>query len=267
MNVLVYCIMRPADPSGLESIRGIGDEPISLVETDGLMAAVSRIVSPDMTPDLKRILQYQKIIEWFHYNSTIIPMRYGCLVGEESEVIRILKDHGEEYKRLLEELEGCEEMGIRILSSGCGVRSSGQRGLCPGGSLTYQANQLKSEIENKPPPHPGQAYLAVRKALYDQEESFNQENETLIEAYRNIFSGLFVKCKKEGPSTRYIRMAVDNTLLFSLYFLVPKDLVNAFRQVFKKIPSKEGQKILLSGPWPPYNFVQVSTQAEEGHDR
>lgn len=254
MNVLVYCIMRPPHPSGLESIKGIGDVPISLVETEGLMAAVSRIVPSEVTPNLKRILLYQKVIEWFHNNGAILPMRYGCLMGEESEMVRILKDHGEDYKRLLGELEGCEEMGIRILSSESGIRSS-----------EYQANQLKSEIEKKPTPHPGQAYLAVRKALYDQEESFNKENEALIEAYRNVFAGLFVKCKREGPSTRHTRMTVDNTLLFSLYFLVPKYLVNDFRRVFQKMPSKEGQKILLSGPWPPYNFAQAST-AGEGHD-
>ncbi len=272
MNVLVYCIMGHPHPSGLESLRGIGDEIISLVETDGLMAAVSRIVTPDATPNLKRILHYQKIIEWFHNDSTIIPMRYGCLVAEESEVVRILKEHGDEYKRLLGELEGCEEMGIRILSSefdSLRRDSTGPRvnnfvalgkGISPG---DCQANQSTPDLGNKPSPHPGQAYLAVRKAHYVQEESINQENEALIEAYRNVFAGLFVKCKKEGPSTRHARMPVDNTLLFSLYFLVPKYLVNTFRLVFKKIPSKDGQKILLSGPWPPYNFAHASTQAGE----
>ncbi len=248
MNVLIYCIFEYPHPSGLESLKGLGDEPLSLIETDGLMAAVSRIVPPEVTPDLKRLLQYQKIIEWFHNNGAIIPMRYGCLVAEESEVIRILKKHGEEYKRLLRELEGCEEMGIRILGS------------------EYRANQLKSEIENKPSSHPGQAYLASRKVLYDQEESLNKENRALSEAYREVFAGLFVKCKEEGPSILPTRRAVDNNRLLSLYFLVPKPLLNPFRRAFQRMPSKEGRKILLSGPWPPYNFVHSPKRHNEAFE-
>lgn len=256
MSTLIYCIFEHPPPSGLEAIKGIGGEPLSLVEANGLIAAVSPIVPPDLTPNLERLRQYQTIIEGFHNDCTVIPMRYGCLVAEESEVIRILKIHGEEYRRLLRELEGCDEMGIRVLRSASAPdEPPRQTGSGPGGSLEHQANQIKFTIQNKPSDHPGQAYLAVRKAHYHDEETINRETMALIEDYRKVFAGLFVKLKKEGPSRGRTRTAVHKTLLFSLYFLVPKKSVKAFRRVFQGLPDKEGQKILLSGPWPPYNFV------------
>jgi hypothetical protein len=42
--------------------------------------------------------------------------------------------------------------------------------------------------------------------------------------------------------------------LLSFYFLVPRDAVKHFRQVFLNISQDSAAKLLLSGPWPPYNL-------------
>ena len=41
----------------------------------------------------------------------------------------------------------------------------------------------------------------------------------------------------------------------SLYFLVKRGAVESFRQAFRRIERAESARLLLSGPWPPYNFV------------
>jgi hypothetical protein len=43
--------------------------------------------------------------------------------------------------------------------------------------------------------------------------------------------------------------------LLSLYFLVPGSAVESFRQAFRHLSATEPARLLLSGPWPPYNFV------------
>ena len=43
--------------------------------------------------------------------------------------------------------------------------------------------------------------------------------------------------------------------LLSLYFLTPKSRAEEFRKMARKISAPRGVKLLLSGPWPPYNFV------------
>jgi hypothetical protein len=47
--------------------------------------------------------------------------------------------------------------------------------------------------------HPGRAYIASRKAYYEQEERFAKEISTVIEGYHAAFAGLAVKCKAEIP--------------------------------------------------------------------
>jgi hypothetical protein len=44
---------------------------------------------------------------------------------------------------------------------------------------------------------------------------------------------------------------------------VPRAAVEAFRRAARHLHPKESVKLLLSGPWPPYNFVDsLATETE-----
>jgi len=47
----------------------------------------------------------------------------------------------------------------------------------------------------------------------------------------------------------------NGTVILSLYFLTPESKVNHFRETFGQVAESKGVHALLSGPWPPYNFV------------
>jgi hypothetical protein len=91
-------------------------------------------------------------------------------------------------------------------------------------------------------------------AHYAVEDRLAGENGLLLERCREVFDGLFVKCKSEYPSFRNYRSVTRDSIL-SIYFLIPRSLVETFCRVFKQFRLEEPAKLLLSGPWPPYNFV------------
>src|SRR3972149_1891686 len=121
MTCLVYGIVfsRPGGPvsapppPGLPP--GVGGAPVRLIEERGLGAAVSRIEPPDLTPNVARALSYAGVVEALHADRAVLPMRYGCLFEEERQVVELLRVHGEEYAGLLRGLDGCVEMGVRVL--------------------------------------------------------------------------------------------------------------------------------------------------------
>lgn len=256
MNYLLYCILQRPFKSEGESLLGVGNQPVTLLHQSGLSAAVSRIESPDLTPNIPRLRAYQKVVESLFSHHTVIPMRYGCLFEEESQVRRTLQEHGEEYRTLLAEMEGCVEMGIRILIADCGLRK-----------VECHTNPSKSEVQNQKSeicnPSPGHQYLMLRKAEYAEEERFSKKYIGVMEKIAAAFAGLFVKCKREIPATRNLHFATPNSLLLSLYFLVSRDSVVPFQKVFGEISLEESIRLLLSGPWPPYNFV-LSGQFQKG---
>jgi len=236
MSYMVYCIFSDSKMPGRETGLGVGGQPVFLLSKNGLGAAFSDLPPSDFTPDIPRILSYQKIVESFNHEHTVIPMRYGCKFEQESEIVQFLEKHHQQYNALIGELAGHLEMGIRLLrekEEDQGLEDSFLASVC---------------LDGIPPlSNPGRAYLSKRKEYYDQEKRFSQENRILTEKFRVEFAGLFTKWKAET--------SVSHLPLLSLYFLVPRGFVEPFRKVFRHLRSEKGLKILLSGPWPPYNFA------------
>lgn len=238
MRYLLYCVLASPQYRNQETLLGLDGQPIYLVAGNGLSAAISKVFHQELTPDVSRILTYKEVVESFHRNHTVIPMRYGSLFDQESQVKRFLEERQEEYDSLLRELKDCVEMGIRVMIFDFRFSISDLKG-----------EGKQSRTQNPQSTIPGRAYLAGRRAHYEQQERINKEMDIVIQRCRDAFAGLFVKYKVEYPS-------IQNQLL-SLYFLVPRDSVEPLRKAFQHMRVKESEKILLSGPWPPYNFVML----------
>jgi len=252
MKYLLYCILeKPPAIQGPENIPGIEGEPVALITKSGLSAAVSKISGADLAPELDKLLAYGKVIESFHRNYAVIPMRFGCLLENRPQLAGLLERNSLKYKRLLQELEGCAEMGIRFLPPG------ERPGLVPQPRSDPLSVNSKANPAGRDPSDPsGRAYLVRRKTHYDLEDKSIKRIEDVIHSCRKVFAGLYLQCKTETRSA----FAPPRTLrppLFSLYFLVSKNCVEPFRQVFRETCAKGSGELLLTGPWPPYNFAML----------
>ncbi|MBN2140881.1 MAG: GvpL/GvpF family gas vesicle protein [Desulfovibrionaceae bacterium] len=142
MSRLVYCILpRPATDLGAHG-TGVDGQPVCLVSHRDLSAATSLLSRKNMQPDISRLRAYERVVALFHSRSAVIPMRYGCAADDESQVVRMVMEHAEEHGLLLKELEGCTEIGLRILPAGQPLPampppSPAGDGACPRTGLDY----------------------------------------------------------------------------------------------------------------------------------
>jgi hypothetical protein len=278
VSYLLYCILNSPKTQSPVALVGVDGQPVFLLSNDGLSATVSKIQHQHISYNISWLLAYKQVIEAFHNDLAIggvIPMRYGYLFKERSQVIQILKKSRVKYISLLKELEGCVEMGIRVLISDRRMRNA-----------EYESQKLQTPQSVTS----GKAYLAARKAHYSQQETVSKEMCRVINRCREAFASLFVKCKTEQssiinpwprpglPRSSYGRPDMEQQQkqgiiqstsrqggqqssiqdpMLSLYFLVQKGAVDPFRKAFRHIHSNGSARLLLSGPWPPYNFVQL----------
>ena len=77
-----------------------------------------------------------------------------------------------------------------------------------------------------------------------------ERQDELVKTLCQPLSGLFVRRKVESPSRE--------EPLLSLYFLVPRTSVECFREATRQCLKDGPAKPVVSGPWPPYNFVDFS---------
>ncbi len=250
MSFLFYCICRHPRPELSGPLLGVGGRPVYQVAHRFLSAAVSMIARADLAPDVPRIQAYERVVLSFHRQDTVIPMRYGCVLEQETQVIQLLEEHGPQYEAILQELEGCVEMGLRVLLPAASLATVSPGGL-EGSREDVERHPLDPAVT---PECPGLAYLTARKAHYVHQDRWTQEYRQAADRCLAQFAGLFVKCKTEAPSPRLP--------LLSLYFLVPRNAVESFRQAFRHLIETESARLLLSGPWPPYNFVTRGSNLE-----
>jgi hypothetical protein len=253
MKYLLYCISERPPQDGREVPLGIDGRPVYLLEKNGICAVVSAIEEAGPPEDAPSAMTFHKVIEFFNLRSTVIPLRFGAYLDKEIEIARLLERQGRKYERLLNELSGAVEMGIRIVIR----KLTGPVALAPG---AVQA--ASSESDNS-----GESYLKRRKAHYELESMKAEELKSLEIICRTAFDGLYIKFKSEVSLPGSGLTAKRD--LVSFYFLSPRGSIEEFRQTYVGFKGRLDAKSMLSGPWPPYNFVLPTdfTECEIGTRR
>jgi hypothetical protein len=245
VSYLVYCILNGHHGPARPSIRGVRDQTVWVVECDGLCAAVSEAgASADRAAietahdigalRLELLVPYAKVVEAYNRGETVVPMRYGCRFESVIEVRNWIRERAGQFHALLARLDGCVEMGVRAL-----LREAGEpgRGVDSGPAPVVEASigALSST---------GAAYLAARRARY----AITERAERTTRIVRNALSGRFRESIAEtrGPGA---------SPMVSLYFLVERGALGGFRAAFGRIGGAAGAALMLTGPWPPFNFV------------
>ena len=218
MKHLLYCIFRPDLDQPLE-------EPgMCVVASGSLAAVVSPLEEATPTPSVASLLAYERVVEAIYARGAVIPLRYGCVVESRSAVVQLLKEHRPQYEAILGRLRDMAEMGIRVL--------------CP----------ARSETVAEIPLSPGAAYLASLRNSYGSTSSFAPGETQLADQIAGLLSGHYLEQQREISP-------VEQGRLVSMYFLTPKIEVEGFRNKARQIQPPSGTKLLLSGPWPPFNFA------------
>ncbi|MBN1841097.1 MAG: GvpL/GvpF family gas vesicle protein [Deltaproteobacteria bacterium] len=245
MAYLLYCILNRPQDRELKTITGVGDQPVLLVSTHGLSAAVSKSRDRIVAPETTEVIAYKKVVETFHRGHTVIPMRFGCFLDNESQISRLLEDRHDQYKVLLRDLDGCVEMGIRMM-----IKTS--RLPIP----DWEGQSWQPGTGNPAPETSGRAFLEARRSYYKKENTVDEIMNKAAHRCQEAFSGVFAKYKKEGSRHGgFQSLSASQNPILSLYFLVSRDGVASFCRVFRNAHWPKYTKLLLSGPWPPYNFV------------
>ena len=229
MSYLVYCILK-APVAGGWPASGVLGRDVFFVTARGLAAAVSEAASLENAPPVAELLAYGRVVEELFSKQAVVPLRYGCFLEGLPAVQRILEEGERPYAELLNGLDGCVEMGVRLLF--------------PEGAVTPTPTPFLQETK----PVDGGGYLAQRRAHYRLRDEDTRQHQALLDRYVQAFAGLHCKHRAE-TATR------DGSVVLSLSFLIPKIQVDRFRETFRQVAGPEGVKSLLSGPWPPYNFA------------
>ena len=204
-----------------------------MIVEDSLAAASSLLSKRELTPTTAGLLACIGVVEAFYRIQAVVPMRFGCIFDDETEVRHFLQERREEFHALLSQLKGMVEMGVRIMPRQ------------ENGNHSHHLQSGRSAA--------GADYLAVRRDHYAAVERETRNLEEVGRQIRTSLSELLAQSREE-PGTP------AQGGLFSVYFLIQRSSIDAFHSEISQIRPKLAREILVSGPWPPYNFVEPIQQ-------
>ncbi|WP_295389015.1 GvpL/GvpF family gas vesicle protein [uncultured Thiodictyon sp.] len=221
---MLHCILRdrPRDGALPDGLRGL--------EVDGLIAVVADVDPHRIrTADSTRLQTYADLVAQIHRATPLIPMRFGCVLGCDDAVRTLLAGHRERLLAMLDRLDDCVELGIRLLlptppdEDTPGTADGGGRG-------------------------PGHGHLAAIRRRLDAEARATAHAGQARGAIERVVAGLYRDLRQEFGQ-------IGGRSLLSLYFLVPREHSEAFVEALRADPAAVPGAGLITGPWPPYNFV------------
>lgn len=111
MSLLAYAI---TDAPGLDAPRpaGIDGAPVHAISAGPLTAVVQEVETVPL-PAPEALWTYEQVIESLMSRATVLPVRYGTLLGDEAAVRRMLEARRGPYLASLDRIRGAVELGVR----------------------------------------------------------------------------------------------------------------------------------------------------------
>ena len=244
----VYCIIKSERPLSFGPL-GIGPEP-ALVQTvtyRDLAAVVSSTSLVVQDPTRDNVLAHQRVNETVMQQHTVIPMSFGTVFKTDDDIIELLKSAYEAFSDVLHKMQDKFEFGLKVLWDRDQIIREIEE-------EDEDIRRLKGEISSQK----GSTYFArmqygrlIDAALQARSERYVGE---IFEALRDVS----VASRSNKP--------IGDRMIMNAAFLVSRDMEEAFDARVKDIGSRyEKLTFKYTGPWPPYNFVNIRLKLERAH--
>lgn len=243
----VYCIVETDKRMDLGPLGiGEGENVVYTVHHGDLAAVVSDTPLRLYDPTRENLLAHELVNETVMKEHTVIPMSFGTIFRTEADVVELLRSTGTAFRDVLDSIRGKIELGLKVVWDR-------ERVVAELEAQDDAIRGLKEEIANT---EKGSTYFA-RMQLGRLIEA------GLEERANELVTGIYETLRPLSVATRSNKLIGDNMIL-SVAFLVERSREEEFDEAVKDL-SRLHQELLAftyTGPWPPYNFVNIKLKLE-----
>jgi Gas vesicle synthesis protein GvpL/GvpF len=262
--VWAYCVADGSiEPPACEGVDG--EHPVERVDHAGLTALVSRVPKQEFDADaLRRNLNdiewlgrvaraHEQVLDGVLSATTIVPLRLCTLYESDDGVRQMLEREQSALTGALNALAGREEWGVKLLVDPEKLQQVAA-------SRAAAVAGVQPELDGQ---SAGGAYLLRRKLERQVREESNALMAATVETLR---AGLetFALDMVTRPAQNPELSGLQGRMILNAALLVDADGVDRLQTLARAIEADYGDlgaQVIVTGPWPPYNFVPGSDTA------
>jgi hypothetical protein len=220
MGLYLYCLGHPSHPPPA-SIQGLDGAAVRAEPVAGFSAWISDM---DRAPgaSLERVRTHNDVVSAATETATPLPLRFGQWFASHQELSRSLEERRHRLAEDLERVQNALEFGVRVLD--------------PHHQPAVPARTT------------GTAYLEglARQARSDEADRSRGQD---VAAELGAWLGPLVRDQR-------VRLVGGGTLAATAHLVDRHDIGSYNARVRSFPPRRPELRFLLTGPWPPYGFVE-----------
>ncbi len=243
----VYGIIQSREPVtfGKTGIGGTGQMVYAVTHGD-ISAVVSRTGVFIFDPTRENALAHEHVIETVMKTHTIIPMSFGTVFRTEDDIREVLRSIYPSVKDVLKQMEGKVEFGLKVSWDRDHIVEELRRD-------HEEIHRFHQEITRK---HLQSTYFARMQLGRMIEKALTERSGEYL---REIYEGLRTICVASRDNK-----PIGDKMIMNAAFLIERERETEFDAAVNRIAKKFGERLNFkyTGPWPPYNFVNIRLKLE-----
>jgi hypothetical protein len=255
----VYCVVPAAfvlNNSLSDAPRGMDRAPVRSIARADVAALVTAVEAEQYSGDAPaermgdpewltpRAVTHDAVITWAADRDAVVPFPMWVMFREESAVSAMLDDRHDEFREMLDRVNGARELCVRIFADQTALADAAERIDDRLGELERQAAVAS----------PGQAYL-LRRKLAELRKSASRDAASRIADQAHAA----LSDRSRESVARDSSPSNEPGVLLDAAYLVDNGLYDSFRSAVTELMATYGPAGLrfdFTGPWPPYHFVR-----------
>ncbi len=223
-------------PIPMESLHGVSGNQVFVYPASDLAIIVSEH-NPAEVLSQKSGVDHARVIADCFKQSTVLPFRFGTIFNDDESLRKSIRSNQRQFASNIDKLRGKTEMHLKILVDDC----------C--GHAVEKSLAADSG---------GRAYLTELRATASRQ----RERQTRARAVSFHMHRLFLPLNEEISC----RLTESGKMMLDIAHLIDRKFVDRYLSKFATTSAAMREcQMQLSGPWPPYHFVQQLTRVAHSH--
>jgi hypothetical protein len=245
----VYCVIRSDDPLRFGPI-GIGTEPaeVHTINYQDIAAVVSDTPIEVLDATRENVLAHERVNEAVMREHTVIPMSFGTVFKTRDDIIELLRGAYAAFADVLLKMEDKLEYGLKVLWDREVVLREIE-------NEDEDVRRLKQEILGQK----GSTYFARVQYGRSVDAALQARSERYVAEIFDLLRDVSVASRGNKP--------IGDKMIMNAAFLVSRDKEATFDAKVKEIGATYDMLTFrYTGPWPPYNFVNIRLKLERAKE-
>ncbi|MGH9329545.1 MAG: GvpL/GvpF family gas vesicle protein [Vicinamibacterales bacterium] len=241
----VYCIVQ-SEMQLLFGPLGLGPEPadVHTVNYRDLAAVVSNTPMVVQDPTRENVLAHQRVNETVMKHHTVLPMSFGTVFKTGDDIVELLRSAYDAFTDVLSKMKDKFEFGLKVLWEREAIIREIE-------DEDEDIRRLKGEISSQK----GSTYFARMQYGRLIDQALQARSERYVAEIFGALRDVSVASRSNKP--------IGDRMIMNAAFLVLRERELAFDARVKEIGQRYDKLTFkYTGPWPPYNFVNIRLKLE-----